>query len=140
MTNCFHWIRINRLKGGDLTLANIYAPNDMAKICMFWVLMIKELPKDCRWNLSGGFKMVEHHSNKTNECGRTIIDKESLLWEAMKNSLNVIKHPRSPYNLLFLWDNCRMDGNKILSLLDQMNFPLGSTFQFRMWWKETIAY
>jgi hypothetical protein len=33
--------------------------------------------------------MVEYHSDKTSECGRTIIDKERFLWEAMKNSLNV---------------------------------------------------
>ncbi len=132
MTNCFHWIRINRLRGGDLTLANIYAPNDMAQRCMFWVLMIKELPKDYRWILLGDFNMVEHQPNKTSECGRTIIDKEKNLWEAMKNSSNVTEHPKSPYNLLFSWDDCRMDGNKILSLLDRMNFPLGSTFQFRM--------
>ncbi len=72
--------------------------------------------------------MVEHHYDKTNECGRTIINKEIFLWEATKNFLNVIEHSRSPYNLLFPWDNCRMDGNKVLSLLDWKYFPLGSTF------------
>jgi hypothetical protein len=45
MTNRLHWIRITRLKGGDSVLANIYAPNDKAKRCMFWGLMIKELLK-----------------------------------------------------------------------------------------------
>jgi hypothetical protein len=43
--HCLHWIRITKLKGGDLKLANIYAPNDEAKKCMFWGLMIKELLK-----------------------------------------------------------------------------------------------
>jgi hypothetical protein len=29
--------------------------------------------------------MVEHHSNKTNECGKVIIDEEIFLWEEVNN-------------------------------------------------------
>ncbi len=43
ITNHLHYIRITRLKGDDLVLANIYAPNDKGKKCMFWGLMIEEL-------------------------------------------------------------------------------------------------
>jgi hypothetical protein len=68
--------------------------NDMVNKCMFWGLMIKELPKDYVWIPLGDFNMVEHHSDKTSECGKVIIDEEIFLWEKMNNSLNVMEHLR----------------------------------------------
>ncbi len=41
--------------------------------------MIKELPEDYIWIPLGDFNMVEHHFNKTNECGKVIIDEEKIL-------------------------------------------------------------
>jgi hypothetical protein len=68
--------------------------NDMVKKCMFWGLMIEELLEDYIWIPSRDFNMVEHHSNKTNECGKVIIDEEIFLWEEVNNSLNVMEHLR----------------------------------------------
>jgi hypothetical protein len=63
--NKLHWFKILKVKGGDITVANIYAFNNITKRCMPWELMVKYLPKDCGWILVGDFNMVEHQVNKT---------------------------------------------------------------------------
>jgi hypothetical protein len=52
------------MKGGDITMANIFVLNNIAKRCMLWELMVKYLPIDCGWILVGDFNMVEHQVNK----------------------------------------------------------------------------
>jgi hypothetical protein len=65
LINRLHWFKILRVKGDDITVANIYAHNKITKRCGLWELMVKYLPKDCGWILAGDFNMVEHQANKT---------------------------------------------------------------------------
>jgi hypothetical protein len=40
MENKVRWVKLKRLLGGDLGMANIYAPNSPKKWCFLWVEMI----------------------------------------------------------------------------------------------------
>jgi len=49
MENKVQWVRLKRLQGGDLGVANIYAPNSPKKWCFLWAKIIQKLPRGCRW-------------------------------------------------------------------------------------------
>ncbi len=64
MVNRIHWTRLRRLLGGDLGVANVYAPNNPKDRYCLWDEMVKCLPKDCRWIFVGDWNMVEARKNK----------------------------------------------------------------------------
>lgn len=52
MENRMQWVILKRLLGGDLGVANIYAPNIPKEWCFLWAKMIQKLPRGCRWILA----------------------------------------------------------------------------------------
>ncbi len=64
MVNSIHWTRLRVLLGGDLGVANVYAPNNPRDHCCLWDEMAKCLPKDCRWIFAGDWNMVEARKDK----------------------------------------------------------------------------
>jgi len=64
MVNRIHWTRLRRLLGGDLGVANVYAPNNPKDHCCLWDEMVKCLPKNCRWIFVGDWNMVEARKDK----------------------------------------------------------------------------
>jgi hypothetical protein len=66
MENRVWWVILKRLLGGDLGVANIYAPNIPRKGCFLWAEMILKLVKGCRSILAGDWNMVERSTDKSN--------------------------------------------------------------------------
>ncbi len=44
MVNRIRWTKLRRLLGGDLGVANVYAPNNLKDHCCLWDEMVKCLP------------------------------------------------------------------------------------------------
>jgi hypothetical protein len=78
MENTVQWVILKGLLGGDLGVANIYAPNILRDRCFLWAEMIQKLPRGCRWILVGDWNMVERSINKSNTCGQLISQAKRL--------------------------------------------------------------
>lgn len=120
MENRLHWVILKGLPGGDVGIANIYAPNESSARCQLWEKMEQELPHSCRWILIGDFNMVESRLDKTRQTAAMIPYRERLLFEGMKSALHVEDNIISPGSLKYSWDNNRPGLPRSLARLDRM--------------------
>jgi hypothetical protein len=56
--NHAQWIAFRGLPGGDLAVANIYAPNNSQDQTILWLELAQSLPTGPRWILVGDWNMV----------------------------------------------------------------------------------
>lgn len=120
LENRAQWFILHGLPGGDLGVANIYAPNDSPSRCVLWETMARELPQTCRWILLGDFNMVEYRADKSCQSATMVPSRERTLFDAMKVALRVADNPRSPGSLKYSWDNNRQGEHHSLARLDMI--------------------
>ena len=121
LENCCHWLVTSSLSGGDIGLANIYAPNKPLLCYQLWEQMIHQLSNLVRWILAVDFNMVEFRQDKTNPCDHLILVGKRGIFNAFKRHLGITEPPRSPDSLIFSCDNQCSDGSRILARLDRFN-------------------
>jgi len=113
------WCILSRLPGGDVGFINLYASHTAQSRKILWETMSRELPSTCRWVLLGDFNMVERRSDKTSASGSSISTHERLLFNGLKDSLQVVEYPLTSPSLAFSWDNARHDADRIMAGLDR---------------------
>ena len=73
--------------------------------------------------------MVESSLDKSTFCSHLICDQERVLWDAVKDSLNICDNFHSDRGLKYSWDNGRHEGQRILARLHRFYIfydpPLG---------------
>jgi exonuclease III len=116
--NRVQWLILEGLAGGDVGIANVYAPNNPVDRRDLWLHMIQDLPHTCRWILAGDFNMVESRQDKTNQCSRLMVQQERDAFGTLKRQVNLKETPRSADNLSFSWDNRRWDMSRLLACMD----------------------
>lgn len=104
---------------GDLGFINIYAPVEPLARKVMWETMSRELPSTCRWILLGDFNMVEKREDKTSKCGKAISSHERLLFNTLKDSLQIEELPLTNPSLAFSWDNACSDSSRVMACLDR---------------------
>lgn len=118
--NRVHWLILSGVPGGDIGIANIYAPNSSLDRCHLWEDMTRELPGHSRWILTGDFNMFESRSDKNRPSASMVPMRERELFDVMKRILRVEDTPRTPGSLKFSWDNGRQQGTRALARLDKV--------------------
>ena len=63
--NLAQWIVLKDLPGGDMAIANIYAPNAAHDRMTFWQEMVWCLPQNYRWVLGSDWNVVENGRDKS---------------------------------------------------------------------------
>jgi hypothetical protein len=99
---------------------NVYAPNDSGARCELWTTLAIELPQADRWILLGDFNMVENRQDKSNACGRLLPMRERILFDALKEQLNITDFPRTRGGAQYTWDNGRMTNCRFMARLDRL--------------------
>jgi len=99
---------------GDIGFINIYSPID-SHLCK---TIARELPTNCKWIMLDDFNMLECRCDKSSSCGRILLVQESLLINALKNSIQVAEYPLTTPSLTFSWDNSQSDGAQVMACLD----------------------
>jgi hypothetical protein len=98
---------------------NIYAQNDIHALAQLWGEIADAVPVNCRWIVAGDFNFVEYRNDKTNSYGRMVPLSERLVFNDLKQRLQINEPPRSADSLRFSWDNLYQDGSRILAQLDR---------------------
>lgn len=118
--NLGQWVRFKNLPGGDLAIANIYAPhsNSNARVHL-WQDLVRLLDPDCRWILCGDWNMVESYLDKSSTCGRVLSRVEKFEFDCLKAHCQVeyFFSYEGPINLS--WHSKRKDGPRVLARLDR---------------------
>lgn len=81
--------------------------------------MSRDLPSSCRWILIGDFNMVERRCDKSSSGGSTLSSHERLLFDGVKQALQVEEAPLTQPSLIYSWDNARADAARIMARLDR---------------------
>lgn len=68
----------------------------------------------------GDYNMVERKADKSSLCGKTMPAQERLLFNALKESIQVAEYPRTVPTLTYSWDNARSDGARVMARLDRV--------------------
>jgi exonuclease III len=118
--NRVHYFILSGLPGGDVGIANVYAPNSSPHRCALWTVLARELPSTCRWILLGDFNMVENRRDKNRPCARLVPVRERVLFDAMKTALHVEDSPRTAGSLQFSWDNQQASLARRMARLDRI--------------------
>jgi len=64
----------------------------------------------------GDFNMVEHHSNiKSSTYGRMMSAPERLLFNGLKEALQIQEFPLTQPSLVYSWDNGKLDNDKVMA-------------------------
>jgi exonuclease III len=117
--NQAQWVMFKGVPGGDVAVANIYAPNSSQERIMLWRGLINCLPQGCRWILGGDWNAVEHVKDKSSRGGRIISEVEKFEFELLKAHLQVSDFFKNNQLIAYMWDNHRMDGHRVLARLDR---------------------
>lgn len=113
------WFRLSGLPGGDVGVLNLYAPNNPRERIAIWQELSTRLPADCRWIVSEDFNMRQNQHDKSSLCGKSMSQRERIVWDAFKSSLNLSDNFNPAGKLRFSWDNKRRDECRILARLDR---------------------
>lgn len=105
------------IPGGDIGLANIYAPTEKADWCLMWESLANNLPQSCRWMLLGEFNVVEGWTDKLRQGATMIPHRERALFDAMKSALNIDDNFCSAGRLKYSWDYNRLKRERALAHL-----------------------
>jgi len=92
------WFILNRLPGGDVGFVNIYAPHESHSRRMLWEFLSRELPNT--WIMIGDFNTVEFRADKSSMRGRTMPALERLIFNGLKEALQVSGPPRTLPSLI----------------------------------------
>jgi exonuclease III len=117
--NQAQWVLFKGIPGGDVAIANIYAPNSFHERIMLWRDLISCLPQGCRWIMGGDWNMVEQARDKSSRGGRIISEVEKFEFELLKAHLQVSDFFKNDQLLAYTWDNHRSDGHRVLARLDR---------------------
>ena len=89
-----------------------------------WHIMVKSLPKDCKWIIYEDFTMTERAQDKSHDCGRAISDLERLTWNGLLNAFQLhdtyIHQGRSK----FFWHKRQKSRARRLARLDRFYTPI----------------
>ena len=83
------WVKLERVKGDNIRLVFVYAPNIFTDRRHLWHILMDGLPKDCEWIIGGDFNMTERNEDKSHDCERAINDLENFTWKELLNFLQV---------------------------------------------------
>lgn len=114
------WFILSRIPEGDLGFINIYAPTEPQPRKVLWETLAHELPITCRWILLGDFNMVERHSDKFSQSSRSLSAPERLLFNGLKDTLQVEECSRTNPSLSYSWDNGRSGSARVMARLDRV--------------------
>lgn len=112
------YLILDRIPGGQLGFLNICVPNDPLARKILWETLARELPTTCRWIMIGDFNMVERLSDKSNG-GHSISAQIRLLFNGLKDILQVEEYPLTSPSLTYSWDNSRSDLARTMARLDR---------------------
>lgn len=84
--NIVVWIKLEGLKGGNLGIACVYAPNIPTDRRHLWHLMVDNLPKDCTWVIGGDFNMTERE-----RINPMAVGEPSVIWRDLVG-MNFLTH------------------------------------------------
>jgi len=113
------WLIFSTIQGGDLGFINVYAPCNSLARHHLWETMSNDLPTSCHWIMIGDFNMVELRIDKSSSCGEILLGPEHLLFNALKDTIQVLEFPWTSPNMTYSWDNFRSDGARVLARLDR---------------------
>jgi len=98
----------------------VYAPHEPHLCRALRELMMRELPNTYCGILLGNFNMVGRRSDKSDTCSKYMPHIERLLFNSLKDTLQVLDPPLTMPSLLYFWDNGRQDSSRIIARLDRM--------------------
>lgn len=77
--------------------------------------------------------MVERRCDKSNISGRSMSTHERKLFNELKDILQIQEEPLTSPNLQFLWDNARLDADRVMARLDRVYlFPASTTSHMKI--------
>lgn len=118
--NLVQWVHFKNLPGGDVAIANIYAPHSSPIVrAQLWQDLVRALHPDFRWILCGDWNMVESHKDKSSSCGHILSGMEKFEFDRLKAHCQVEDYFNYSSPLNFSWDNKRKDGPRVLARLDR---------------------
>jgi exonuclease III len=117
------WVRLTGLPGGDLSLLNVYAPNNTAARCLLWRELTETLPTDCRWVLVGDWNFVERPQDKSRNNTHTMTVDERISFELLTSTLGVSDSFPAASTIRYSWDNKRAAHMRTLARLDRIYTP-----------------
>lgn len=121
------WFILSNIEGGNLGFINVYAPCDPHLRRLRWETMTTEISNTCRWITLGDFNMVERRIDKSSSWGKILPTLEWLVFNTLKDSIQVSKSPLTFPSMTYSWDNLRGDGSWVLAQLDRCYIILDST-------------
>lgn len=123
------YLIMDMIPGGKLGFLNIYAPNDPQARKILWETLAHELPTTYRWVMLGNFNRVERRCGKSNGS-RPVSAQERLLFNELKDILQVEEYPLTSPSLTYSWDNSSSDSARNMARLDRCYlFP--KSFSYR---------
>ncbi|KAG0595482.1 hypothetical protein M758_UG169900, partial [Ceratodon purpureus] len=99
--NKVQWTILTGIPRDDIGFANVYAPNDSLSRCLLWEEIARTLSRTCRWILMGDYYMVEQRGDKSRHCHTLMPSRERVLFDVLKDTLQIEEHPRSSQSLKF---------------------------------------
>jgi hypothetical protein len=117
------WVRLTRVPGGDLSILNVYAPNNAAARCVLWRELVESLDKDCSWILAGDWNFVERSQDKSRNNRQTMSVKERGIFEQLTSTLEVSDPFLASNRVRFSWDNKRVVVTRTLVRLNCVYTP-----------------
>lgn len=127
---------------------SVCASTMVGERCAMWTKVFQLLPIDCRWIMTGDFNMVESLLDRClSSCSHLMGFKEEFAWENIKNKCNIEEYFNRTDGPIYLWENLRDGGIRIIARLDRFHSfassvqsPSSRIMQFKILGDSTRSY
>ncbi len=85
-------MQVLKLKGlpfDNVKIINVYTLDNPSNRSNLWELIKEKIQKNCHQIFCKNLNIVECHMDKLSLCGKLILEKEKLSWEALKSTLYI---------------------------------------------------